>query len=530
MLMNRNKQWAILIYALSFILNLLLVIALFSSLTPDDIKIYFNSDTLYLPSLYRDLFIDHNNLRGWHLNSSPNFFPDMTVYFILMFISQNFIFSSFFFSIIQYMGILLLIPFLFRILIPQVCRIFIALSVLLMSLFLSVTLMSKDFVFTFYILSNAYHTSAFIMGMICIIITLNYLKEPTTKRLLLLFFLCFLSILSDRLFIVVYAIPVITIMIFLMKRQHVREVYRVLLVNVIAVVSGMAVFMLLDSSNYIIIDRPHRLMDFANIGPSFRILSAQLTEYLFGINFKSLIILLSLLSFTGTIILIFRKNRKQKEDLFLKFYFLFSVTFTLLVLFMPVIAGNYTGYDTIRYNIYVFYLSVINTGIIAAVFFNDRMMNRSVRGIVTSIPVIFSIMLVSVIIIEFSGNGLKQFLNYYPTIARCVDDAAEKEKLLYGVGGYWDAKYITMFSKKGVRIYPVYDDLVPYNHITNENWYTGRHAVFNFIIQNHVADSLAYRMRLGLTGERLNAGEAQLIKVPPFRYQPNGYRIVKVNQ
>jgi hypothetical protein len=109
-----------------------------------------------------------------------------------------------------------------------------------------------------------------------------------------------------------------------------------------------------------------------------------------------------------------------------------------------------------------------------------------------------------------------------------VDDAAQKDKLYYGVGGYWDAKYITLFSKKGVHIYPVYDDLTPCNHVTNENWYTDRRAIFNFIIQNHIADSLKYRSRLGLTGEQLNSGEAQLIKVPPFRYEVNGYQIVWV--
>jgi hypothetical protein len=527
--MNDNKQLINLIYALSFILNLLLVIALFSALKPDDIKIYFNSDTLYLPSLYRDLFIDHNSLRGWHLNSSPNFFPDMVLYFILMFTSGNFIFSSSLFSILQYMGILFLIPLLFRILIPGVSRLFIAMTVLLMTLFLFVTFCSNDFVFTFYILSNAYHTSAFVMGLICIILTLFYLKNPTKSKLVLLFSLCFLSILSDRLFIVVYTLPVLTIVIFLLKRQHVREVNRVLLVNVISLISGMVLFRLIDSSHYIFIDKPYRFMDFANIGPSFGMLSSQLTGYLLGMNFKSLIILVSLLSFTGTIFLFFRINRKEEENLYLKFYFLFSIAFTSLVFLMPVLAGNYTGYDTIRYNIYVFYLSVINSGIIAAIFLKGRMVKHAVRRITLSVPVLFSLVLVGVIIVEFSGNGLRRFLNYYPAIVRCVDEASQKEKLLYGVGGYWDAKYITLFSKKEVRIYSVYDDLKPYNHITNENWYTAPHAIFNFIIQNHTADSLAYRSSLGLTGERLNSGEAQLIKVPPFRYDTNGYRIVKVS-
>jgi hypothetical protein len=528
--MNDNKRFTIIIYAFSFILNLLLLFALFSSLNLDDLKHYFDSDKLYLPSLYRDLFIDHNGLKGWHLNPSPNFFPDMAIYFFLMFISGNFIFSSFLFSIIQYMVILLSIPFLFRILIPQVSRLFIALSVLFMTLFFFVTFFSHDFSFTLYILSNAYHTGVFTMGLICIILSLKYLKNPSKTKLVLLFFICFFSVLSDRLFIVVYSIPICTIVIFLVKRQYVREVYWLLLVNVVALIAGMAAFRFLDSSRYVFIDQANSFMNFANIGPSFNMLFRQLNEYLLGINFKSLIILLSIVSFTGTIILFFRKTGKHKHEkyLFLRFYCLFSITYTLVVLFMPVLVGNYTGYDTIRYNIYIFYLLVINTGIVAAALLNGRMMKRSVRMTVTLIPALFSLAVACIIVSEFSGKGLRQFFNYYPEIVRCVDDAAQKDKLFYGVGGYWDAKYITLFSKKGVHIYPVYDDLTPCNHVTNENWYTDRRAIFNFIIQNHIADSLKYRSRLGLTGEQLNSGEAQLIKVPPFRYEVNGYQIVWV--
>jgi hypothetical protein len=313
-----------------------------------------------------------------------------------------------------------------------------------------------------------------------------------------------------------------------MKRQYVREVYRLLLVNVVALIASMAAFKFIDSSHYVFIDQANSFMNFANIGASFKMLFRQLDEYLLGINFKSLIILLSLVSFTGTVILFFRKTGKQAKYLFLRFYCLFSITYTLVVLFMPVLVGNYTGYDTIRYNIYVFYLLVINTGIVAAALLNGRMMKRSVRMTLTLITVLFSLAVTCIIVSEFSGKGLKQFFNYYPKIVRCVDDAAQKDKLFYGVGGYWDAKYITLFSKKGVHIYPVYDDLTPCNHVTNENWYTDQRAIFNFIIQNHVADSLKYRSRLSLDGERLNSGEAQLIKVPPFRYEVNGYQIVWV--
>jgi hypothetical protein len=99
---SNNKLFTRFLCILIFILNLVLIIVLFSRLSPNDLKIYFNSEALYLPSLYRDLFIDHNPLIGWHLNPALGFFPDVIVYFILMFFSGNFILASILFSILQF--------------------------------------------------------------------------------------------------------------------------------------------------------------------------------------------------------------------------------------------------------------------------------------------------------------------------------------------------------------------------------------------------------------------------------------------
>ena len=41
-----------------------------------------NSDQLYLPSLYRDIFVDHGSLRDWALPPAPSFFPDLVLYAI----------------------------------------------------------------------------------------------------------------------------------------------------------------------------------------------------------------------------------------------------------------------------------------------------------------------------------------------------------------------------------------------------------------------------------------------------------------
>src|SRR5688500_14544520 len=121
--MNQNpglKYNKLFINGLAVITIVSLLVSLFSTLNSvrSNTNIFLCSDTLYLPSIYKDLFIDKNDFAGWHLNPAPNFFPDMVFYFLLMFISGDFIVSSFIFSIVQYLVIALLFIKIFRTIFP----------------------------------------------------------------------------------------------------------------------------------------------------------------------------------------------------------------------------------------------------------------------------------------------------------------------------------------------------------------------------------------------------------------------------
>ena len=89
---------------------------------------------------------------------------------------------------------------------------------------------------------------------------------------------------------------------------------------------------------------------------------------------------------------------------------------------------------------------------------------------------------------DFVG-GLRNYLGFYPQVARCMDAMKEKYPLKHGVSTYWQAKVGTLFSRQEVRLYSVFDaNLVPYRHVCNENWFYqagyGRYdpPVFNFVI------------------------------------------------
>ena len=169
------------VWFLTLLINLVWLLAVFASLNESQIYTYFNSDTLYLPSIFRDLFYDRSGFRGWHLNAAPNFFPDMLVYFLFNALAGDFKLAMVIFSICQYMFLLLLLNYLLRQLATEISWYQLSAANLIMLVLFFVTVFSGDFVFTFYILSISYHLGPFIMTLLCLAFTVNFLKGGGNK-------------------------------------------------------------------------------------------------------------------------------------------------------------------------------------------------------------------------------------------------------------------------------------------------------------------------------------------------------------
>jgi len=69
--------------------------------------------------------------------------------------------------------------------------------------------------------------------------------------------------------------------------------------------------------------------------------------------------------------------------------------------------------------------------------------------------------------------GVSPVTHYDPPLARCVDAAARKHGLQYGVADYWLAKYLTAFSREDLSIVPVTPRLDPFVSFSNIEWFLG---------------------------------------------------------
>ncbi len=492
------------------------ILAWFSRLADYDIDKFFSADCLYLPSVYKDLFIDGNELKGWVLNPAPNFFPDMVVYFGLMLVSGNSLWiASFIFSVIQVAALMYIMSRIFKSLMPRQSTHWYSLIFLLLTFFIMEYLFfSREYYYSFYMLSNAFHTGSFVMAMFCLWISLKYFTKPSTWLLLSLLGISVLCIVSDRLFLIFYTIPAFSTALFFIKPFKSKVVFLFMGTLLLSAALGLVCFYVLAQGNYVHVDQPHKLMAFSDMAESLRIFSRQMADYLSEFSFKSMTICLSMVAFIAIIVLYF-KTRKNRDRL-LSYYILFNIVFSVLVISAPIINGNYTGYDTLRYNIYPFYLMPLNLMVFLAYMVRSKSRLRYGKGIALVVHVLFFIVACRFINTTF----LYRYFSYYPDKVRVLDAFASGAGLKCGLAGYWDAKPVTMFSRKGLRLYAVFPDLNYNSHVANTEWFHSN--TFNYLLLPDPVDTALYQQKFRSIRILRTGCGFFIVKTPDFTFPAHG--------
>ena len=467
----KSNFWLIIAISLS----ILLIVLWFASLTEREMLVLFSSDALYLPSIYRDIFEHGNTVQGWTFNPAPNFVPDMLLFSTLMLITSNFLTATFLFSFIQYFLIIFLFYKIFRQISSIRSSVF-SLSVYLFSFFLFYFLVDNDFYYSYLIMSNSYHNGTFFMALICIWLSIKFLKKESWSILAFLFLFSAIAYPCDRLFLAVFILPALfTSIILLITERNKKKICKIGIAYIFGLLLGMVIFDKFTHNSVFHLTQMHQLLNWENIISALNILSTQLKIYLFEISFKSLTITLSILSFIGTVyycISQFIKIKQRKQEVSLFFIWeTFILFFTPIVMLIPVLNGNYLGFDCIRYNYFVFIILLFNLIALLNHFFEKH--QRVIMGINGFFAITLTIYLsLSIYRINFV-SGFKNYFSTYTDRTHSVDKQfTENKTVIYGItNDYWYAKHVTMFSRNNIRLHATSPDAMPYTHVTNKNWY-----------------------------------------------------------
>jgi hypothetical protein len=461
----------------------LMFIVFFSSFNDSTYNFLFNSDTLYLPSIYKDIFIDNYGVKGWELNPAPNFFPDMTLYFLFSFLlGGNFIATSFIYSFIQYFIILFFIYKQFTLFLNKKDALYyISLGNIFFSLILVHFLVNKEIEFTFQVISNSFHLGSFIMSLWVGYLSIKYIEQSSIKKLVIITLLIFLASISDKLFIAQFVgtLLIVSSLYFLNKKYFIKSI---VWLNIIAVTTALISLFILKKipSSFISFGTPHSsIFNLKSIKDSFTYQFSHLYKIMSENWIGLFIILAIIIANLLAVYIILYKKRSTKQQAYWSVLALFI--YNIYSFFLPILTGSYLGYDCIRYNINVYITSLVALPFLIYLVSNKK--TSFILSLITWLVLVFFILL--------NIKTIKtptQLSNFYPAKTQVIDELKDKYKLKNGISNYWYAKSNTMQSKNKVRIYSVHSNLAKYEHVTNYRWYyetaDKKIPVFNFILIN----------------------------------------------
>jgi len=494
---------------------------------------FFSSDTLYLPSIYRDIFEDGYTLNGWQLNQASNFFPDMLLFFLLNAVFGDFIIATFWYSIIQYFTIILMMYLIFKQLKPTLPLSTFTPAIFLFASYLFLLFIDHSVWRSALLNHNSYHNSAFIMALFCIYLFCKYLKTNSLKILITVLLLSIFCGACDKLFFICFSIPVSLVIIVLYFFNKDWKMLTKFLVTV-ALGTGLAVVLWVFFKNnpYFSLTRPYGEITLWHIKDSWSVFSQQMYEYFTEFSFTMALTHFSFFSYVAVVIYVFKKTltliREKKHGDTMYAFQLFVLFFTPIVIFTPILSGSYDNLASLRYNYFPYILLPFNAVVLLSTWLDKSKFFRILLNTTLSLS------MAGYLFFNFTKqefkDGLEHFFTFYPEKARIIDDYfIDDETLKYGITNeYWTAKQVTMFSKKGVRLYCAWDWGEPWLHATNKHWFIdhdkGKHAhcEFTFLLWDKEKEIHEVFTRINDTLKPIELGNWYLYNVKPYRFVSPG--------
>lgn len=457
-----------------------------------DFSRLFNSDSLFLPSLYRDFSQGLFSFKTFYFSGATFFFPDWILYAVSRFLGgTTYIAIPIYFTL----QIMILWGLIFAIInIFYQSRSISYLYPTFISVFLVIYDIKSKVVEPFdwpYAISmlSVTHFGEFLSWTASTFIILKFLWLRTSfenpPRLTALYnwtlvFLIAMTTFSDRLFLVNWTLPAVISLLSLKKFGLIK--FRVLFFLLLEILFGTIIgysfipqILGIHSGFY------ENGIHIGNITQNGNILLDIMSEFMHRYPGVSVcLISLYIACFIGIAKITGDWKRQPIEEIvktspqrFLSLFLIFTALITIFAMWM---SSDFTlsNYAEIRYMIPVF---------LAPIVFAPVLIREFAPQFPASFlaPIFLTIILLSYFLFILPKVPLKgQFYSdYYPENVRCIDKALSPIGVRKGISAYWQARYITMLSKRKLQIVAVNPDTSPYLWISNKKWYWGK---FDFAI------------------------------------------------
>jgi len=503
------------LHLLCWVVLVLSIFATFSNFDPF-YHLMFSSDSVGLHVIYNDLFLNGGQVKDWIFAAAPTLFPDIFLYLVIRkCIAWDIINISMIYFFFQVLLATASSTYLFSRVAPGQLKKYSWLIPLLFStLFIETYYFSHDITFAFYISYFSYHGGSFINMIILLCIYFSPMRD--FFKMIFLFLFTLVAIFSDMLFLVMVVPFMLTVLINIQFSNLLRSMLVFILV-LAGCILGYQLFEYLKTGGYATF-LSVRILNPDNAIPSLKVFLNEMYDFIKSPGFRSIHMLFTFLLIPYGFYF-YAKNRRSEQKEFAVFFLLYSF-FSLCVFSAPIVNGNFSGYDTLRYSISPFYFSLLIISFLIAFQLNKISSRIKLKVVSFAIPTIF----LGMILFGFSYKGLKEFLHYKPEYAKEIDEAYSKYGLTRGIAEYWHAKKFTVFSDRGVKIESVYPDLNMHEILSNQSWYF--ESPYNFVIEDRL--SREEIRKEFVIEDTIQIRDLVIYKVKPFKFVRGKYKPVKI--
>ena len=438
----------------------------------------FNSDSLYLPVLFKNLLQYGGHIQDWYLTPAPYFFPDYFL-FLVAYLSTSTAFAQLvIYALLQILLTAIFLYFLFKT--TDKHNAFFA-SCFTSTLFIFFALESgKPALLLF---ASAFHYGEFLSGIALIALLINYNHCIThQKRAGAFLFLCvlsFLTTLSDTLFLIQFLAPLpiaLGLNNLLLHEKITKNMFAPLFLLFVGITGSLSYTLFITHpTRYSTLLGIAKLKDncstIISIFHDFFTQSPTLTIYVLVFYILSIFILA---------ILFFKKRISYRYHT-LVFLTLFSLASTGCTLCSTLFSTTFNP-------VYRYFIPTMFWPLILGVMMLVYILKSKFFCAANILAILCLIYLSSQTIELIKKNGLA--FNYYPKEIACLDKALTKYPFKHGIAQYWDAKKIQSFSKKNLTLAQHMDNLDEHPWITSELFFR---PTYDFAIISSRA-SLSYQL------------------------------------
>ncbi|WP_457750269.1 hypothetical protein [Sulfurimonas sp.] len=474
-----------------------------------DMNLLYNSDSAYLPSLYKDLIIDSGKYINWYGSPAPYYFPDMFLYFISNFFFSFYYAIAFYFTIIS----LLVIYGTYKINL----ELFPAKKAIVLTLYSFSILTLIQSSASQYLFMSVFHYGEFSIGLFTLYLALKIIKEKIIiYYLILMLMLMTLTIASDKLFIIQFIIPTALATLVLWLNNTIT-VKKFLIISFIIGLSLLLSHLLahittMHTTTYnislTIKAIPKNILNIASL------IKNEYTHYKIYFILILTIYLISIgsLLLNKKVQLLQLKNRESITIIFFTYYLVFLLITNLTIfLFYPLPL-------TTRYFIPLYTIPVL-IGLPVLIKWFKININNNILKIIN-----LFLLIILLIFLTYTSIKHRDFKNeYYPKSIECIDSFSKMTGAKSGVSGYWESKSFNLLSKENITIAQVHKNLTPYLHVTTLDYYKDKYD-FALIKDNNIDENLILSIN-GKPDKIFNCDDMKILYYKKGLYTKKFYKL-----